>query len=89
VAPPRCRSAAFSTISVFGIPGIAIVLPAIGALADRYGPQASMLSMVPVSVLAGWMLSRAAPFVADDIKAVQAESLARVASAPNEPTTSS
>jgi branched-chain amino acid transport system ATP-binding protein len=89
VAPPRCRSAAFSTISVFGIPGIAIVLPAIGALADRYGPQASMLSMVPVSVLAGWMLSRAAPFVADDINAVPAESLARVASAPNEPTTSS
>lgn len=81
VAPPRCRSAAFSTISVFGIPGIAIVLPLIGVLSDRYGPQASMLAMVPVSVMAGWMLSRAAPFVAGDIEAVRAESLARVTDA--------
>jgi branched-chain amino acid transport system ATP-binding protein len=89
VAPPRCRSAAFSTISVFGIPGIAIVMPTIGALADRYGPQASMLAMVPVSVMAGWMLSRAAPFVADDIKAVQADSLARVAPTATLPTTTS
>ena len=78
VAPPRCRSAAFSTISVFGIPGIAIMLPTIGYLSDEFGPQASMLAMVPVSVMAGWMLSRAAPFVADDIEAVRLESLARV-----------
>ena len=86
VSPPRCRSAAFSTISVFGIPGIAIVLPSIGLLADTFGPQASMLAMVPVSVMAGWMLSRAAPFVADDIEAVRLESIARVTSAS--PTTS-
>jgi MFS family permease len=78
VAPPRCRSAAFSTISVFGIPGIAIFLPLIGTLADELGPRASMLAMVPISVLAGWMLSRAAPFVAGDIEAVRLESLARV-----------
>jgi MFS family permease len=78
VAPPRCRSAAFSTISVFGIPGIAIVLPLIGVLSDEYGAQASMLAMVPVSMLAGFLLSRAAPFVAGDIEAVRQESLARV-----------
>lgn len=78
VAPPRCRSAAFSTISVFGIPGIAIMLPTIGYLSDEFGPQASMLAMVPVSAMAGWMLSRAAPFVAGDIEAVQLDSLARV-----------
>jgi MFS family permease len=78
VSPPRCRSAAFSTISVFGIPGIAIVLPAIGYLSDEFGPQASMLAMVPISMLAGFMLSRAAPFVADDIEAIRLESLARV-----------
>jgi MFS family permease len=79
VSPPRCRSAAFSTISVFGIPGIAIVLPLIGVLADSLGPQASMITLVPVTVMAGWMLSRAAPFVAGDIDAVRTESLARVA----------
>jgi hypothetical protein len=85
VAPPRCRSAAFSTISVFGIPGIAIVLPLIGALSDEFGPQASMLAMVPVTVMAGWMLSRAAPYVAGDIEAVRTEALARVTPAPVSP----
>ena len=81
VAPPRCRSAAFSTISVFGIPGIAIFLPLIGTLSDSLGPQASLLTLVPISVIAGWMLSRAAPFVAGDIEAVRLESLARVSPA--------
>lgn len=82
VAPPRCRSAAFSTISVFGIPGIAIVLPLIGSLADSWGAQQAMLTMVPVSVAAGFLLSRAAPFVAGDIQAVRAESRARVDPVP-------
>jgi MFS family permease len=80
VSPPRCRSAAFSTISVFGIPGIAIFLPMIGFLSDAIGPQASLLTLVPISVMAGWMLSRAAPFVAGDIESVRLESLARVTS---------
>ena len=78
VAPPRCRSAAFSTISVFGIPGIAVFLPLIGVLSDTLGPQASLLTLVPISVMAGWMLSRAAPFVAGDIEAVRLESIQRV-----------
>jgi branched-chain amino acid transport system ATP-binding protein len=82
VAPPRCRSAAFSTISVFGIPGIALFLPLIGTLSDRYGAQASMVAMVPVSIAAGFMLSRAAPFVAGDIAAVRADALARVGGTP-------
>ncbi|HVM55599.1 MAG TPA: MFS transporter [Acidimicrobiales bacterium] len=85
VAPPRCRSAAFSTVSVFGIPGIAIVLPLIGGLADRVGAQAAMLTLVPVSVIAGFLLSRAAPFVEGDIAAVRAESLARVTESKTEP----
>jgi hypothetical protein len=36
-----------------------------------------------VTVMAGWMLSRAAPFVARDIEAVRAESLARVSVTPS------
>ena len=85
VAPPRCRSAAFSTISVFGIPGIAVFLPLIGLLSDSLGPQASLLTLVPISVIAGFMLSRAAPFVAGDIEAVRLESISRVSG----PTTTS
>ena len=78
IAPPRCRSAAFSTVSVFAIPGIAIFLPLIGKISDSIGIQASMLTMVPVSLAAGFLLSNAAPFVEHDIAAVRAESLARV-----------
>lgn len=79
VAPPRHRSAAFTTVSVFAIPGIALFLPLIGIVSDRLGIQASMLTMVPVSLAAGFLLSRASPFVEADIAAVRAESLARVA----------
>ena len=82
VSPPRCRSAAFSTISLFGIPGIVVFLPLIGYLSDTFGAQASLLTLVPVSVMAGWMLSRAAPFVAADIESVRLESLARVTPSP-------
>jgi MFS family permease len=82
VSPPRCRSAAFSTISVFAIPGIAVFLPLIGTISDSLGIQASMLTLVPVSVAAGFLLSSASRFIEDDIEAVRAESLARVASAP-------
>jgi MFS family permease len=78
VAPPRVR-AAFSTMSVFAIPGIAIVLPVIGAVSDAVGIQASMMLMVPVSVIAGFILSSAGRTIEADIEAVRAESLARVA----------
>jgi hypothetical protein len=77
VAPPRVRSAAFSTMSVFAIPGIALFLPLIGAL----GIQASMVVMVPVSLAAGFILASAYRFVGHDIAAVRIESLERVASA--------
>ncbi len=78
ISPPRCRSAAFSTISVFAIPGIAIFLPLIGKISDTVGIQASMLVMVPVSLAAGFLLSSGAPFVEDDIAAIRADSLAGV-----------
>ena len=67
VAPPRVRAASFSTISVFGIPGIAIFLPLIGQVSDRLGIQASMVVLVPIAVTAGFILRSAAPFVMEDI----------------------
>ena len=81
VSPPRCRSAAFSTISVFAIPGIALFLPLIGLISDSMGVQASMLTLVPVALAAGFILSSAKRFLVDDMLAVQAESLARVSGA--------
>ena len=82
VAPPRVRSASFSTMSVFAIPGIALFLPLIGAVSDAVGIQASMLVMVPVTLAAGFVLASAYRFVGDDIDAVRAESLARAAAVP-------
>ena len=81
VSPPRCRSAAFSTISVFAIPGIAVFLPLIGVISDAMGIQASMLTLVPVALIAGFILSSASRFLVDDIMSVQGEALARVAAA--------
>ena len=85
VAPPRVRSAAFSTMSVFAIPGIALFLPLIGAVSDAVGIQASMLVMVPVSLAAGFVLASASRFVAHDIATVWAESAARAAAAQQAP----
>ncbi|HEX7168323.1 MAG TPA: MFS transporter [Acidimicrobiales bacterium] len=72
VSPPRVRAAAFSTISVFAIPGIAIFLPAIGAVSDRLGVQVSMVLLVPIALTAGFLLSSAARFVMPDIAAAHA-----------------
>jgi len=78
VAPPRVRSASFSTMAVFAVPGIAVFLPLIGYVSDHLGIQASMVVMVPVSLAAGLLLASAARFVKPDIEAAHAESLARV-----------
>jgi branched-chain amino acid transport system ATP-binding protein len=81
VSPPRVRSAAFSTISVFAIPGIAVFLPLIGAVSDALGIQASMVVLVPISVAAGFILSSASKFVMGDIAASHADSRARAGAA--------
>ena len=81
VAPPRVRSAAFSTMSVFAIPGIALFLPIIGRVSDALGIQASMLVMVPVSLAAGFLLASAHRFVVDDMAAVWADSAQRAGGA--------
>jgi branched-chain amino acid transport system ATP-binding protein len=67
VAPPRVRAASFSTISLFAIPGIAVILPLMGQASDTFGIQASIVLLVPLAVIAGFILRSAAPFVLDDI----------------------
>jgi branched-chain amino acid transport system ATP-binding protein len=81
VAPPRVRAAAFSTMSVFAIPGIAVFLPLIGVVSDSLGIQASMVVIVPVALAAGLILASASRTIESDIEAVRAESLARVSAA--------
>lgn len=81
VAPPRVRSASFSTMSVFAVPGIAVFLPLIGTISDRFGIQGSMVVMVPVSLAAGFLLASAHRFVRADMLSAWEESLARVKAA--------
>ena len=77
VSPPHVRAAAFSTMSIFAIPGIAIFLPLIGVVSDAMGIQASMLVMVPVSVTAAVVLASTARLVETDIAHVRDRALAR------------
>jgi MFS family permease len=77
IAPPRVRSAAFTTMSLFAIPGVALVLPVIGATSDAVGLQASVLVLVPVAVTSGLILASAAGFVSEDVAAIRAESVVR------------
>lgn len=79
VIPPRVRAAGFSTIAVFAAPGIAIILPVMGAVSDRWGLQASTLVMVPVAIAAGTTLASARKFVIPDVEKARAEALARLA----------
>ena len=81
VAPPRVRSAAFTTMSLFAIPGVLLVLPFVGATSDSLGIQASVLTLVPVAIASGLILASASRFVANDIEAVRSSSLAQVARA--------
>ena len=85
VAPPRVRSASFSTVSLFAIPGIAVFLPLIGLVSDRLGIQTSMVMLVPIAVTGGFVLSSAAKFVVDDIAATHLEARTRAETAAPPP----
>jgi branched-chain amino acid transport system ATP-binding protein len=70
VTPSNVRAVAFSSITVMGIPGIAILLPLIGSLADSIGVRPAMLLLIPTLLAAGFILASARKFVADDVAAV-------------------
>lgn len=71
VAPPRVRSAAFSTMSLFAVPGLIVFLPLAWAVSDAVGTRASLLALVPVTVVTGLLLASASHLVAEDIEAVR------------------
>ncbi|MEY2424663.1 MAG: hypothetical protein QOI61_235 [Actinomycetota bacterium] len=69
VTPSNVRAVSFSSITVVGIPGIAIFLPTIGILADSIGLRPAMLLLIPTLLAAGFILASARKFVADDMAA--------------------
>lgn len=71
VIPARARSLGFTVISVFGVPGIVIVLPLIGYLGDTYGLRAAMLVLMPVTVAAGFIMASAQGTISADIRRLQ------------------
>jgi branched-chain amino acid transport system ATP-binding protein len=71
IAPPHIRAFTFSTISIAAVPGIAVFLPIVGAVSDRYGLQISILLLVPVSIIGSLVLASAAGSVDADIAAVR------------------
>ena len=87
ITPPRVRAVGFSVLSLFGIPGIAVILPVIGLVSDAIGLQASMLVMVPVSLAAGFVLASARNMVAEDAAKVREDARAAAeAAVRSEPT---
>ncbi len=69
VSPSRVRAVSFTSVSVAGIPGIAIFLPTIGILSDAIGLQPAMLTMIPMLLAAGFILASARKFVDGDMAA--------------------
>jgi branched-chain amino acid transport system ATP-binding protein len=69
VAPPHVRSAAFSTLAVFAIPGIAVFLPLIGVVSDVAGIQASLVFLLPITAVGAAVLASAASLIVHDIPA--------------------
>jgi branched-chain amino acid transport system ATP-binding protein len=67
VSPANVRAVTFSSITVMGIPGVAIFLPLIGALSDSIGIRPAMLLLIPTLLAAGFILASARKFVADDV----------------------
>jgi MFS family permease len=82
VTPSNIRAVTFSSITVMGIPGIAIFLPLIGVIADAIGLRPAMLLLIPTLLAAGFILASARKFVADDMAAAFATPVDPGAPAP-------
>lgn len=71
IVPPRVRSMGFTIISVFAAPGVLLVLPTIGRLADDYGIREASLVLVPVTIAAGAILAWAGNTAGEDVSQIQ------------------
>jgi ABC-type branched-subunit amino acid transport system ATPase component/predicted MFS family arabinose efflux permease len=78
--PPRARSIGYSVGALWCIPGL-LILPVLGAVADRWGIRWGMVLMVPVFLVGGFVISRAGVTVNRDIMQVWKASMARAEAA--------
>ncbi len=74
--PPRARSLGFSVGALWVIPGL-VILPLIGAIADRFGIRPGMLLMTPVFLVGGLVIASAGSVIGDDVTQVWRTAAAR------------
>ena len=74
--PPRARSLGFTMGELFFAVGF-IFLPFVGALSDSYGVRRGMLILIPIVLVASFILASAGSFVGDDIRKVQTAAAAQ------------
>ncbi|MGI8938749.1 MAG: MFS transporter [Iamia sp.] len=78
--PPRARSIGFSVGALWVIPGL-LVLPIMGAVADRWGIRWGMVLLAPIFLIGGLIIASARRSVNADIGEVWASSAARAEAA--------
>ncbi|HEU5152146.1 MAG TPA: MFS transporter [Iamia sp.] len=78
--PPRARSIGFSVGALWCIPGL-LILPVLGAVADRWGIRWGMGMMIPVFLVGGLVIATAGKTVNGDIAQVWKASMARAEAA--------
>ncbi|MFV0317931.1 MAG: MFS transporter [Microthrixaceae bacterium] len=74
--PPRARSMGFAMMSIFVIPGLAI-LPVVGALGDALGMRVGMALVAPMFVIGGFAIARCGRYIMRDILDVANTAAAR------------
>jgi ABC-type branched-subunit amino acid transport system ATPase component len=77
VIPPRIRGVGFGIFSLYALPGVAIILPAVGAIADSAGIRVGIALMVPVFMVGAFILASAGPMMDKDILRVRTQALAQ------------
>jgi ABC-type branched-subunit amino acid transport system ATPase component/sugar phosphate permease len=75
IIPPRVRSMGFTIGNLFIIPTLLIV-PVIGALADQWGLQRSIIILCPMILLGVAMIVSAGQFITSDIHKVRTSTVA-------------
>jgi branched-chain amino acid transport system ATP-binding protein len=74
--PARARSIGFSAFSLWVIPGL-LLLPLIGAVADRWGIRGGLALMAPVLLVGGLVIASSGRYLASDIAQVWQTAAAR------------
>jgi ABC-type branched-subunit amino acid transport system ATPase component len=77
VVPPRIRGMGFGMGSLYAAPGVIIILPLVGAIADSAGIRVGIALMVPVFMTGAFVLASAGSLIDRDILRVRTQSLAQ------------